>query len=455
MLNAPPGPFQGSLGIGGPIDETPSEFAWTPLVTSISLQIDDEFDIALGAPTGGTLPYEYRLTGLPAWMTHETTTNRLNGTAPSSAETGTFTIAVDDANEDTISQTFNYQVGTAPVTPVLEWLTSNPGINGTVNVDIGTHVRSAQFTTGVGSINYTASGLPAGLTYGPNGIISGTPTAAGVSNVTIRASATGAVTISDSLTITVASAAEPGEGTLRYNVHEDLLGDVPGQNHRLVRDTAGGLHWQGIEKYYGANTVNIELFEEGDTSRDHRSTTWRTMTAVVTFYSPGSWVNSSLKRRAVQVDLRLDGWHEISEAQRQKFLQTYAAPGGQASTLVLSPSANWKALSWNLNADTTLTDQERIERVADDTVHTAQATIITNPIDANIDWLPDAGNLQCWFDYGHLQHPTMTLLFPVGMSNSGFRTLVSHMRNNETWPATLPISRIQFPYSGIDLSGLS
>ncbi len=130
--------------------------------------------------TGGQGPYTYAATGLPPGLTFDPLTNKINGTPTTS---GTFTVPVTVTDADGKKITTNY---TIKVVDPLALATKVLG-DGTVNV-LYTPETIPSATGGTGPYTYTATNLPAGLTFDPaTRQITGTPTASGTKNVSVTA----------------------------------------------------------------------------------------------------------------------------------------------------------------------------------------------------------------------------------------------------------------------------
>jgi hypothetical protein len=144
--------------------------------------------------TASNSPTSYNATGLPSGLSVSTSTGVISGTP---TEAGTSSV--------TISATNSYGTGSATLT-----LTVNaeaPVITSSLSASgIQSSAFSYQITASNSPTSYNATGLPAGLSVSTSsGLISGTPTAAGTSSVTISATnSTG--TGSATLTLTVSAA---------------------------------------------------------------------------------------------------------------------------------------------------------------------------------------------------------------------------------------------------------
>ena len=167
--------------------------ATTPTVTSLSALATDHQPLNVPLTADGSLPITFTTSTLPAGLV-------LSGSAITGTPSapGVFSITVSASNAGGTG------TGTLVLTiqdPAL--ISSALTFSGTVGVPF------LYTTTASGStpITFTASGLPAGLSVA-NGVISGTPGAPGVSNVTITA-ANLVHTDSQTLQITIASATGP------------------------------------------------------------------------------------------------------------------------------------------------------------------------------------------------------------------------------------------------------
>ncbi len=148
--------------------------------------------------TATNSPISYGAAGLPAGLTVNTATGLISGT-PTAAGTSTVTLsATNSGGTGNATLTLTVAVPPAPV------ITSATTANGTVG-----SAFSYQITATNSPTSYGATGLPAGLTVNTaTGLISGTPTAAGTSTVTVSATNSGG-TGNATLTLTVAAPPAP------------------------------------------------------------------------------------------------------------------------------------------------------------------------------------------------------------------------------------------------------
>ena len=102
-------------------------------------------------------------------------------------------------------------------TPANTVTVTNPGNKTGV---VGTPISSIQITgssTGGGSLTYTATGLPAGLTISTSGLITGTPTTAGTSTVVVTGRDSTNATGSTTFTFTISGTGGGGTCTAQTN----------------------------------------------------------------------------------------------------------------------------------------------------------------------------------------------------------------------------------------------
>jgi hypothetical protein len=178
--------------------------------------------------SGGTTPYTWSATNLPAGLSINAGTGVISGT-PTAPGTSTASVTVTDANQQTGSASLSITI-----LPQLTITTASPLVNGAVNT---AYTATVAATGGVGPYTWSATGLPAGLTINAGtGVISGTPTAPGTStaNVTVKdsgnpqqnASASLAITVNPQLTITTASPLVNGTASTAYSATVAATGGV-------------------------------------------------------------------------------------------------------------------------------------------------------------------------------------------------------------------------------------
>jgi hypothetical protein len=129
--------------------------------------------------TGGTSPYTWSSTSLPAGLTLSASTGAITGT-PTAIGTTSVTVTATDSTSPThltVSQTFSIAIVTGPVITTA----SLPG-----GVATSAYTATVSATNGTTPYTWTAGGLPSGLSIGSvTGTISGTPSVSGTFTVNV------------------------------------------------------------------------------------------------------------------------------------------------------------------------------------------------------------------------------------------------------------------------------
>ena len=170
------------------------------VATAASLQLQ-----ASDSASGQTLTYS--ATGLPAGLSVNSSTGLISGT-PTTAGTSTVTATAKDTTGAAGSASFGWTVNPAGGNTVT---VANPGSQtSTVGTAVSLQMQASDSASGQ-TLTYSATGLPAGLSIGSSGLITGTPTAASTSTVVVTATdgtgATGSATFS--WTVNTAGSGEP------------------------------------------------------------------------------------------------------------------------------------------------------------------------------------------------------------------------------------------------------
>jgi hypothetical protein len=125
------------------------------------------------------------ITGIPAGLTFSTATDTFTGT-PTVAGTSTLTVTATDSTGASASVSFNWTI--APASTGNTITVTSPGAqSATVAAPVSVPITATDSGTGQ-TLTYSATTLPAGLSISSStGVISGTPTTAGTSSVTVTA----------------------------------------------------------------------------------------------------------------------------------------------------------------------------------------------------------------------------------------------------------------------------
>jgi lysophospholipase L1-like esterase len=163
-----------------------------PVVTSPGNQsgtVGVAVSLSIVASDANSDPLAYSASGLPAGLSINSSTGRISGT-PTTAGTSNVAVTAGDGRGGTGTASFTWTVSSAPLPPPVNTapVVSDPGMqSGTVGVAATLSIEASDANGD--PLAYSASGLPAGLTINAStGRISGTPTAAGTSNVTVSVS---------------------------------------------------------------------------------------------------------------------------------------------------------------------------------------------------------------------------------------------------------------------------
>jgi hypothetical protein len=162
----------------GPANVAPTITSATPPTTGTVGSAYGPFTVTA---TGTPAP-TFSATGLPTGITIDATSGVLSGMPTAS---GSFNVVITATNGVTpdATQSFTLDVVAAPAAPTI---TSTAPTTGVVNVAFSYQVTA---TGNPATFTFSATGLPAGLSINPTtGLVSGTPTTAGASNVVITVS---------------------------------------------------------------------------------------------------------------------------------------------------------------------------------------------------------------------------------------------------------------------------
>jgi subtilase family serine protease len=173
--------------------------------TAASLQIK-----ASDSASGQTLTYS--ATGLPAGLSINASSGLISGT-PTTAGSNSVTVTAKDTTGASGSASFTWTVNSAAGNTVT---VTNPGTQ-TTTVGNSVSLQISATDSGGLSLTFSATGLPAGLSISSSGLISGSPTTAGSSSVTVTAKDSTGASGSASFTWTVQAKTSCTAGQLLLN----------------------------------------------------------------------------------------------------------------------------------------------------------------------------------------------------------------------------------------------
>ena len=148
------------------------------------------------AASSGTTPYSWAVSAgaLPAGISLNATTGALTGT-PSAAGVATFTVRVTDANSLSATEALSWTVNAAPsitTSTLAETTAGRPFPSATLAA-----------TGGTGTLVWSATGLPVGMSLTTAGVLSGTPTTAATTPVAFKVTDANSVEATSTLSLRV------------------------------------------------------------------------------------------------------------------------------------------------------------------------------------------------------------------------------------------------------------
>jgi F0F1-type ATP synthase membrane subunit c/vacuolar-type H+-ATPase subunit K len=199
----------------------------------------------------------YSATGLPTGLSISSS-GLISGT-PTTAGTSSVTVTAKDTTGASGSASFTWTVNSASTGNTVT--VTNPGSQtGTVGTAASLQVSATDSASGQ-TLTYSATGLPTGLSISSSGLISGTPTTAGTSSVTVTAKDTTGASGSASFTWTVNSGSSCGStdvvgnpnfasGSKDWTASSGVIGEwasdgqppVSGSNYDAWLDGYGSAH---------------------------------------------------------------------------------------------------------------------------------------------------------------------------------------------------------------------
>jgi hypothetical protein len=168
-----------------------------PTITTTTLASSEKTVAYLAGFTGagGTTPFIWGATNLPAGLTMSTTTGAITGTPSSTAVTSTVAVTLTDAAGSAVSKDLSLAVAAAVS------ITTTTLAGGEKSDSYSATLAGAN---GVTPYDWDVAGLPAGLVLDTaTGVISGAPTATGTSSLTVTLTDAAGGTDSQTLSLVV------------------------------------------------------------------------------------------------------------------------------------------------------------------------------------------------------------------------------------------------------------
>jgi hypothetical protein len=292
--------------VSPPASATPTVTVTNPGTQTGTVGTADTLQIqASDSATGKT--FTYSATDLPIGLSISSSTGAITGT-PTMAGSYTTTVTVNDGSGAS-SVNFDWTIGSSSTTNTVT--VTNPGNQtGAVGTAVSLQIQASDSATGQ-TLTYSATGLPAGLSISSStGLISGTPTTAGTSSVTVTATdGTGANgTASFTWTISSSTSSPPPpssscsvtytpdnwQGGFTGNVVIDNTGTSAIDGWTLTFTFPGNQQitdtWNGVESQSGENVTitnesyNADIAAGGSTTLGFQGT-WTTSDTSPTSFS--------------------------------------------------------------------------------------------------------------------------------------------------------------------------
>ncbi len=217
----------------------------------------------IASSSGANLSGNINVPDTGAWQTWTTVTATV--TLPAGQQT--LTLDEDNGGWNIRYLTFTSSGTTSPGNTVT--VTSPGNQTGTVGTAAGLQVNATDSASGQ-TLTYSATGLPAGLSISSSGLISGTPSTAATSNVTVTATDTTGASGSASFTWTISGSGTGSCGELTANQQLTANQSVASCNgdYTLIMQGDGNLVlYQGSTALWASNTPGSaadEAIMQGD-----------------------------------------------------------------------------------------------------------------------------------------------------------------------------------------------
>ena len=230
------------------------------------------------AATGGIPPYTWSITSgaLPTGLSLSSSTGAISGT-PTAAGTSSFTVQVSDVHAASATQALSLIVA-APSSPSITTSSLPAGTqNATYSATLAATGGTTPYTWSV-----TSGTLPAGLALAPStGVISGTPTAAGTTNFTVKVTDANSQAATKVLNLTINASGVSGGGAIGLVQANAIQGSGVGSVSVTfpASNTAGNLIIAFVRMSTTSQTVTVtdslgnsyvDAVTQGQTSDGHQ-----------------------------------------------------------------------------------------------------------------------------------------------------------------------------------------
>ena len=286
----------------------------------------------LPAATGGSAPYAYGVTVLPAGLRFEHATRTIAG-SPTTPETRVMTYSVTDGTRTSASDTFTITVAAAPINqpggtggggtqdPLQLYLGQTKEFTATVGTRFTQQLPAA--SGGSAPYAYGVTTLPSGLTFLlASRTITGTPTAAETRTVTYSVTDGAQVSASDTFTITVISTqvGPPGQPGGGGNQGGKSPGGTPGGSNQGGSNQ--GSSNQGSKKNSGSSGNQQKYTPPSSYSPPSNQQSW----------SPGP----------IPVAITIPDWLNVRKGPGVEYEALSSVPAGtRAGIYGRDPADNW------------------------------------------------------------------------------------------------------------------
>jgi len=229
-----------------------------------SANVDGSVSLQIAANATDLQTLTYSASGLPAGLSIAPSTGLITG-SPTTVGISMATVTATDVSGPVGSTTFQWTVNAADSATVQ---VTNPGAQ-TATAGKGAVLQIRASDSDSGALTYSATGLPAGLSIGAStGVISGTPTTAGQSNVIVTATDASGPSAAASFTWTITPA--PTVAVTNPGAQTGTVGDAVTLQIHASDSDSGALTYvvSGLPAGLGINQSSGEISGTPTTAGD-------------------------------------------------------------------------------------------------------------------------------------------------------------------------------------------